>query len=89
MLLEPLTGIMLQFIFVGSSLPHTTEEACTHHQAILDAVKAGDGQGAAETMAAHLQQMKRIAARGLRIVQPKKQDERDSGAKPVNTFFNL
>jgi GntR family transcriptional repressor for pyruvate dehydrogenase complex len=69
MLLEPFTGIMLQFIFVGSSSPDTAEEACGHHQAVLDAIKAGDGKRAAEAMADHLQQTERVTAKGLRMIQ--------------------
>jgi GntR family transcriptional repressor for pyruvate dehydrogenase complex len=69
MILEPLTGIMLQFIFVGSNLPNTAEEACAHHRAVLDAVKAGDAKRATEAMADHLQQTERVTAKGLRAIQ--------------------
>ncbi len=77
MLLEPLTGIMLQFIFVGSSLPKTAEEACAYHQAVLDAIKAGDGKRAAEAMADHLQQTERVTAKGLRMMQAESRDGHD------------
>jgi GntR family transcriptional repressor for pyruvate dehydrogenase complex len=77
MLLEPLTGIMLQFIFVGSSLPNTAEEACAYHRAVLDAIKAGDGERAAAAMAAHLQQTERVTAKGLRMMQAGNRDGQD------------
>lgn len=74
MLLEPLTDIMLRFIYVGSNLPNTTEEACVHHRAVLDAVKTRDAKQAKNAMADHLQQTERVTAEGLRVMQAKDLD---------------
>ncbi|MCD4672657.1 MAG: FCD domain-containing protein, partial [Anaerolineaceae bacterium] len=69
LILEPLTGLMLQFISVGSSSPDAAKEACSHHRAVLDAVKHGDAERAYQAMFAHLEQTERVTAQGLRAIQ--------------------
>jgi DNA-binding FadR family transcriptional regulator len=68
-LLEPLTDVLLQLIFVGSNIPGTAEEACGFHKRVLEAVKARDVIGATEAMTAHLQQTERVTIQGLQTMK--------------------
>ena len=64
-LLEPLTDVLLQLIYVGSNLPGIAEEACGYHRKILDQVKAHNVDGAVEAMTSHLNQTHRVTTQGL------------------------
>jgi len=68
-LLEPLADVILQGIYVGSTLPGIAEEACVFHTSVLEAIKDHDVSKAIETMAAHLKQTERVTSLGLRAIQ--------------------
>lgn len=65
-MLEPLTDILFDFIWTGSSATGATQEACNFHKEILDRIKAKDPNGASEAMRAHLEQSQRVTHEGLK-----------------------
>ena len=72
--LQPLTEVLQELIYVGSRLPGITEQAYTHHRAILDAIKTHDVAKAAAAMENHLRQTERVTIRGLREKGREQQD---------------
>lgn len=71
-LLEPITDMMLEFIYVSSNLPNTPSEAYEHHRTILDAVIAHDGEKAFSAMVDHLQQTERVTSKAFQVLRTEK-----------------
>ncbi len=65
-LIQPLTGALLELIGTGSSAPGAVEEACDFHRKILNALKARDAEKADSAMRQHLDQSRRVTAEGLK-----------------------
>lgn len=65
-MLEPLTEILLEFIWTGTYTPGAAEEACEFHRNILKFIKAKDAEKAADAMRAHLDQSLRVTAEGIK-----------------------
>ena len=65
-MLQPLTDVLLQSIYVGSTLPGITEQACSYHRNVMDAIKAHDPDQAVKAIQDHLKQTRVVTIRGLR-----------------------
>jgi GntR family transcriptional regulator, transcriptional repressor for pyruvate dehydrogenase complex len=69
--LQPLTDVLYQLIYVGSGLPGAAKEACAYHRTVLDAIEAHDADRAAKAIMDHLKQTERVTSKGLREQEKK------------------
>ncbi len=65
-LIQPLTGALLELIGTGTTAPGAAEEACDFHREILNALKSRDAEKAVSAMRMHLDQSRRVTAEGLK-----------------------
>jgi len=65
-LLDPLMDVLYEARRLASNLAGVPEEAMELHRHILNKVRAGDAEGAAEAMAVHLEQANRVILQALR-----------------------
>lgn len=65
LILDPFVGLLYEGRRLASEIPGVADEALIHHQRILERVKAGDGEGAAEAMLLHLEQSNRVTLQAL------------------------
>lgn len=73
-LLNPITGLLIDLMRQLSPLPQAREEAIKHHRTILQAVKDRDAAGAQWAMRAHLSQFERRFKEYLALKQvPRKE----------------
>lgn len=65
-MLQPLTDFILQSIYVVTTLPGITKQACDYHRAVIDAIKIHDSEMAVTAIQEHLKQSRVVTIRGLR-----------------------
>jgi GntR family transcriptional repressor for pyruvate dehydrogenase complex len=65
-LLDPFMDALYEGRRLASSLAGVPEEAMELHRNILEKVKAGDGEGAAQAMSVHLDQSNRVILKALK-----------------------
>jgi len=70
-MLEPLTEILFDLIWTGTSAPGAAEEACDFHRKILEFIKSHDVEQAVDAMRAHLDQSQRVTSEGLKKLKKK------------------
>ncbi len=64
-ILTPFIGPLYEGRRLSSEIPGVAQEALEHHRKILEKVKDGDGEGAAEAMFLHLEQSSRVILQAL------------------------
>jgi DNA-binding FadR family transcriptional regulator len=71
-LVNSISDVMLEVRRLGNLAPGAYSHALIHHQAILDAVKAGDQSAAERAMRAHLHEGKNFMLQGLQMEAARK-----------------